>query len=261
MRASGTCVDSNIVNMPYASAEYSGQPADWHWDGISTATGGGGGAKVRGPGAGILPEIGPSLVPMPVSARRVRRNSYAGTTNAKEQYCNRKEDRFPIRDKFPQDRLPAEDRSRINREHDAGDFGAQFDLARISMRIRHPPHPSVLNCCRTNQQNASSQTITEVFATVGCNEPEPSAIDTYSRVHDDPTTNSHKLTGNEVTPAPGRTSRERPLRYSRRTARDQALAGNAVTLAGAIHYVELDVNNLDRCSSEPWERAGQVQTI
>ena len=81
---SGTCVDSDIVNMPYASAGTPVDLADLAWDTSSPATGGGVVAKVPGPSAGILPGIGASIFPMPVSAAAGA--AYAGTANTKDGY-------------------------------------------------------------------------------------------------------------------------------------------------------------------------------
>jgi hypothetical protein len=237
---SGTCVDSDIVNMPYASAGTPVDLADLAWDTSSPATGGGVVAKVPGPSAGILPGIGASIFPMPVSAAAGA--AYAGTANTKDGYWVTRW--FPI------------ETGCLKMDYQQKTVLAWTDVTKEILKLGWTgrninPNAAPAAPQRPNlpggQLNASGPTINGGVATVGCNDPSPSAVIRLSRVRDNPTTGAcGNLPGNGVTQHG--TDIWPNVLYDTREGllRDQALAGNAVTLAGAMHYVELDVANMDK---------------
>jgi hypothetical protein len=232
---SGGCADSDIVNMPYASANPPINLASLAWDASSPA---GAGQVAQTPLATLgLTGVGATVFSMPVSAAAGA--AYAGTANTNDGYWVKKW--FPI------------ETGCIKIDYEQKTVLAWTDVTKEILQLGWTgrninPNTSAVAPQRPNlpggQINASGPTINGGVATVACNaggDPSPNAVIRLSRVRDNPSTGtclpgSH---GYDIWPNVLYDTREGLLR-------DQALAGNAVTLAGAMHYVELDIKNLDK---------------
>jgi hypothetical protein len=111
--------------------------------------------------------------------------------------------------------------------------------------------PPTLASLPSSQQNASGPTAHSGVATVGCNDPSTNAVIRLARVRDNP---SFWSSGNNCGAPSGTTANQHGtdfwpnVLYDTREGlvRDTALGSTQLTLAGAMHYVELDVANLDK---------------
>ena len=101
--------------------------------------------------------------------------------------------------------------------------------------------PPTLPALPGPQQNAQGPTAHSGVATVGCTDPSTNAVFRLARVRDNPSSGSGCGTasqhGTDYWPNVLYDTREALLR-------DTALGNTQLTLAGAMHYVELDVANL-----------------
>jgi hypothetical protein len=234
---SGTCADSDIMNMPYASAVAPIDLAKLAWDTSSPAVASGQVAKT--PGIAGLPNIGTSTFPMPVSAAA----SAAGYT-ANDGYWVKQW--FPIEIGC----------LKVDYQTKAGltwvDVTTEILKLGWTGRNINPltaPIAPARAALPGGQQNASGPTINAGVATVNCNDPSPNAVIRLSRVRDNPSIGAacpNDLPGTGV--IQHGTDIWPNVLFDPREAllRDNALTGNAETLAGAMHYVELDVTNLNK---------------
>ena len=234
---SGTCADSDIVNMPYASGVAPIDLAKLAWDTSSPAASAGQVAKT--PGIAGLPNIGTSTFPMPVSAAA----SAAGYT-ANDGYWVKQW--FPIEIGC----------LKVDYQTKAGlawvDVTTEILKLGWTGRNINPltaPVAPARAALPGGQQKASGPTINAGVATIGCNDPSPNAVIRLSRVRDNPSigaTCPNDLPGTGV--IQHGTDIWPNVLYDTREGliRDNALTGNVETLAGAFHYVELDVANLDK---------------
>jgi hypothetical protein len=109
--------------------------------------------------------------------------------------------------------------------------------------------PPALASLPSSQQIASGPTAHSGVSTVGCADPSANALIRLARVRDNP---SFWSSGNHCGTPSGTTANQHGydfwpnVLYDTREAllRDTALGSGQLTLAGAIHYVELDVGNL-----------------
>jgi hypothetical protein len=239
--AGGTCATSDILAMPYASAGVPVNLADLAWDTAGPAGPAAGQVgKAPGPSAGALAGIGTTIFPMPVSAAAGA--AYQGTANTNNGYWVKQW--FPIEtgcikiDYQTKAGLAWVD---VTKEIlGLGWTGRNLNPNTVPAAPQRPSLPG-------GQQKASGPTINGGVLLVGCNDPSPNAVIRLSRVRDNPTTgacvnlpgSAGTQHGTDIWPNVLYDPREGLLR-------DQALAGNALTLAGAMHYVELDVANLNR---------------
>jgi hypothetical protein len=230
----GTCLTSDILAMPYPSAGTPVDLAQLAWDTSSPAASAG--QVATAPSATLgLTGVGTTVFPMPVSAAAGA--AYSGSANTNDGY-------------WVQKWLPIETGC-IKIDYQSKTVLAWTDVTKEILQLGwtgrniNPvaaPAPPQRATLPGSQQKASGPTINGGVATIGCNaDPSPSAVIRLSRVRDNPSTGTC-LPGNhgtDIWPNVLYDTREGLLR-------DNALAGNAVTLAGAMHYVELDVANLDR---------------
>ncbi|PYU22099.1 MAG: hypothetical protein DMG32_19030 [Acidobacteria bacterium] len=105
--------------------------------------------------------------------------------------------------------------------------------------------PPALAALPGSQINAQGPTAHAGVSTVNCNDPSTNAVIRLARVRDNP---SFWSSGNHCGATPGQhgTDYWPNVLFDTREAllRDTALGGTQLTLAGAMHYVELDVTNL-----------------
>ncbi|HTS12371.1 MAG TPA: PilX N-terminal domain-containing pilus assembly protein [Candidatus Limnocylindrales bacterium] len=107
------------------------------------------------------------------------------------------------------------------------------------------------------QVNSSGPTVNGAVATIGCTDPSPNAVIRFARERDNPSF-ANGVGGCPVPPAAAATNygtdywpdviydpREGLLRDNQ-----GAIAASQVALAGGMHYVELDVNNLVKCLTQ-----------
>jgi hypothetical protein len=234
---SGTCADSDITKMPYASA---GAPIDLTklaWDTSSPAASAG--QVGTAPGIVGLPNIGTSIFPLPVSAAASALNYTANDGYWVQKW-------FPIETGCLkvdyQTKVPLTWVDVTTEILKLGWTGRNINPATVPAAPARPGLPGA-------QQAASGPTINGGVATVGCNDPSPSAVIRLARVRDNPSIGA--ACPNDL-PGTGAIQHGTDIwpnvLYDPREAllRDNALAGNAETLAGAMHYVELDVANLDK---------------
>jgi hypothetical protein len=248
---SGTCADTDLVNLPMISGGPFVDLAWLAWDtnGPAAPAGGKVGKLPNTPGgaAWFNPgTIGTSVFPLPVSAA----TSNAVYTAA-DGYWYQKW--FPI------------ETGCIRIDYQKKDATAFVDVTQEILRFgwtgrninpvskaqitTNPPPTRVP--LPAAQVNASGPTINGGVAVAGCGpDPSPNAIIRLARLRDNPSTavgvggctaagSAASQLGTDEWPNVLFDAREANLR-------DTALAGNAETHAGAMHYVELDVSNLDR---------------
>ncbi|MGA8142723.1 MAG: PilX N-terminal domain-containing pilus assembly protein [Candidatus Acidiferrales bacterium] len=242
---SGQCGDSDLNALDYASANAAGDPVDLAslaWDATSTAANGLGPVG-KTPMAAWLTNQGVTVFPLPVSA--AQNAAYTAT------------DGYWVQKWFP-----------IETGCIKIDFQTKAGLAWVDVTQQ------ILNLGFTGR-NLNQQTKATMTAKVGavfvnrvpfrlalpgaqlapsaCADPSPNAIIRLARVRDNPSSananggcgNPYSVNGTDYVPNVLYDTREGILR-------DDALAANAtnangpMTLAGAMSYIELDVNNLDK---------------
>jgi hypothetical protein len=262
---SGTCADSDLVNLPMISGGPFVDLAWLAWD-TSAATpplpAGGKVGKVPGtPGNAAwftAGTIGTSVFPLPISG---------ATSNA----VYTPGDGYWYQKGFPTET------GCIRIDYQKKDATGFVDVTQEVLRfgwtgrnINPPPAGTAIGAGNQSplrfllpkapaaQVKASGPTINGAVGLAGCGpqEPSPNSIIRLARVRDNPST-ANAIGGCTAAGTAGLqlgTDEWPNVLYDPREAnlRDTALAVNAlnpdgqVTLAGAMHYVELDVNNLDR---------------
>ncbi len=249
---SGTCADTDLVNLPMISGGAFVDLAQLAWDtnGPAAAAGGKVGKLPTTPGGAAwfnAGTIGTSVFPLPVSAA----TSNIAYTPA---------DGYLYQKWFPTET------GCIRIDYQTKDGKSFVDVTQEILKfgwtgrnINPPPAGTAIPLANQSpkrfglpaaQAKASGPTINGGVATVGCVDPSPNAIIRLARLRDNPST-ANATGGCTVagTAASQLGTDEWPnVLFDAREAnlRDTALAGNVETLAGAMHYVELDVNNLDR---------------
>ena len=239
---SGTCVDSDLVNLPLPSA---GPPVDLAalaWD---TSSPGGTPPYKAAPALINAANVGVSVYPMPISAA-----TGAAYTPSDGYWVTKW---WPIETGC----------IKIDYQIKAG--GAFTDVTAEILNLGYTgrninPQTAGTMGVAANQSpnrvalpggqiNGQGPTIDAAAATVGCLDPSPNAVIRMARIRDNPSfangvggcgappVGPAVQHGTDYWPNVLFDSREGNLR-------DTALAGNPVTLAGTMHYVELDVKNL-----------------
>jgi hypothetical protein len=241
---SGTCADSDLTTLPLPSAGAPVDLATLAWD---TSSPGGTPPYKAAPAFINAANVGVSVYPMPVSAATGAVYTPAdGYWVTKwwpiETGCLKIDYQTKAGGAFTD--VTAEI---LNLGYTGRNINPQ-SKATMSIAGNQSPNRLALPGAQTNGQGP---TIDAAAATVGCLDPSPNAVIRLSRIRDNPSfangvggcgvpfAGPAIQHGTDFWPNVLFDPREGNLR-------DTVLAGNPVTLAGTMHYVELDVNNLAR---------------
>ena len=233
--ASGTCADSDLNALPYASPNLANDPVDLAtlaWDSTSP-NGNGVGPVGKNPTAAWLLNQGVSVFPLPVSD-----SQNAAKYNAPDGYWVKQW--FPIETGC----------IKIDYQTKAGlvwvDVTQQILNLGFTGRNLNSQSKATMSVAANQVPNRIGLPGAQL-APSGCADPSPNAVIRLARVRDNPSSANgaggcgapYSIHGTDYVPNVLYDTRESILR-------DDALAATQLTLAGAMSYIELDVNNLDR---------------
>ena len=234
--ADGTCATSDLNFLDYASPNAAGDPVDLAslaWDNTSP-NGAGVGPVGKVPTAAWLANKGVSVFPLPVSDAQ---GGGAGYKPADGYWVQKW---FPIETGC----------IKIDYQTKAGlvwvDVTQQILNLGFTGRNLNSQTPATMAIAGNKVPNRLGLPGGQIGASA-CADPSPNAIIRLARVRDNPSTANnvggcgapYSINGTDYVPNVLYDTREAILR-------DDALAATQLPLAGAMHYVELDVNNLDR---------------
>jgi hypothetical protein len=228
--ASGTCVDSDITKLNLISPGVPVDLATLSWDAASTV------AAYKNPNPGLT-GVGVNVWPLPVS------NAQGAAYSAADGYWQQKF--FPV----------ITGCIKIDYQTQVGGAFVDVTLPVLNLgytgRNIHPLGgafvvPPTMPALPAAQVAAQGPTINGGVATVGCTDPSPNAVIRLARLRDNPSTGVGGVCG--VATLHGTDYWPNVLWDPREgTLRDNALTVGVIpklTLAGAMNYVELDINNL-----------------
>ena len=229
--ANGSCANSDLVGLDYASPNPPVDLATLAWDTTAPAADGKGSVTVA-PAAGWLANLGATVFPLPVSGAQA-----AGYT-ASDGYWVKKW--YPIETGC----------IKIDYQTKAGlvwaDVTQQILNLGFTGRNLNQQTKATMSAIPGNQNFKEVPLPGAQVAPSACADPSKNAIIRLARVRDNPSTAVNA--GGCGAPYSQRGVDYVPnVLYDTREAilRDDALAATQLTLAGAMHYIELDVNNLD----------------
>ncbi len=236
--ASGTCVDSDLNGLDFASANNPVDLASLAWDATAPAPDGAGSVGPA-PTAVWLANKGVTVFPLPVSDAQ----------NA--SYIAADKDGYWVKRWYPIETGCI----KIDYQTKAGlafvDVTQQILNLGFTGRNLYPQTAATMT---TKTGGVFVNRVPNRIALPGaqiapsvCLDPSPNAIIRLARVRDNPSSanaaggcgNPYTTNGTDYTPNVLYDTREGTLR-------DDAFAATQLTLAGAMSYIELDVNNLDR---------------
>ena len=230
---SGTCADSDLVGLDYASPNPPVDLTALAWDISGPGTDGLGRVSKVGPGIALANQ-GVSTFPLPVS------DAQAAT------YGNPDKDGYWVKQWYPIETGCI----KIDYQTKAGlvwvDVTQQILNFGFTGRNLNSQTAAVMSVATNKVPNRLGLPAAQLGASA-CADPSQNAIIRLARVRDNPASANnvggcgapYSLRGTDYVPNVLYDTREGILR-------DDALAATQLTLAGAMHYIELDVNNLDR---------------
>jgi hypothetical protein len=231
--ANGGCANSDLVGLDYASANPPTDLASLAWDNTAPAKDGLGSVGSAGPA--WLANQGASVFPLPVS------DAQAVT------YTNPDTDGYWVKHWYPIETGCI----KIDYQTKAGlawvDVTQQILNLGFTGRNLNPQTAAIMTIATNKVPNRLALPAAQIGPNPsGCGNPSPNAIIRLARVRDNPSSANnvggcgapYTIRGTDYVPNVLYDTREAILR-------DDAMAATQLTLAGAMHYIELDVNNLD----------------